>query len=273
MSENKQSQPIRWPAAIAVLSGLVLSLVLLIVGQSLDPLAQPAWVKPLLTNIGSTIMVAATVGLLFESLTRREMMRLMNETKLSIAKQVRTLQSLEDLGLIDAVNDSYAYPFKNLILTSQELTVVMNDGRSWVGRNIDSLQNRLLLPNHKTTFIFQHPESIMCTEVLPKKFEQSSNFVQEKVRETVRELASYQRADSHALQILGHFLFNSYSMFLTDEYAVMVPYYISPGRNTVPLLFFERRGQTSQYQKFYNDMQQLIKHSQSLLPIESEGKT
>jgi hypothetical protein len=272
MSEHKQSHYIRWPSAIAVLSGLVVSLMLLFVGQSLAPEVRPAWIKPLLTNLGSTIMVAATVGLLFESLTRREMMHLMNETKLSIAKQIRTLQSLEDLGLIDAVLDSNTYSFKNLILTSRELIVVMNDGRSWVGRNIDFLQNRMLLPNHKTTFIFQHPESVMCAEVLPKKFEQSSSFVQEKIRETVRELKSYQRADSHELQILGHFLFNSYSMFLTDEYAVMVPYYISPGRNTVPLLFFERRGQSSQYQKFYNDMQQLIRRSQSLLPPESEEK-
>jgi len=273
MMEEKGTRNMRWPSLIAVLSGLVFSLVLLVVGLSLDPEMKPVWIKQILINLGSTIMVAATVGLLFESLTRREIMHLMLETKLSVTKQVRTLQSLEDLGLVDANPDSYSYSFKDLILTSRELTVVVNDGRGWVGRHIEFLQNRMLLPNRKTIFIFQHPESTMCTEVMAKKFEQSPTFLQEKIRETVKELCSYKRASTHELQILGHFLFNTYSLFLTDEYAVVVPYYISPGRNTVPALFFEKRGQSSQYQRFSNDIQQVIRCSQSLLPIETEEKT
>jgi hypothetical protein len=267
MDQEKKRNYMRWPALITILSGLVLSLMLLVVAQNLDPQrVQPVWLKSLLEQIASTIMVAATVGLLFEWLTRKEIMTMMDETRKSISAQVRTLRSLEELGLVDAYLDASTYSYHDLILSSHELTVVLNDGRSWVGRNVEHLRTRLLIPNYRTTFVFQHPESEMLEEVLSKKCAQPADFLRQKILDTIRELRSIEKAEGHDLKIMGHFFFNVHSLFITEEYLIMTPYYISPGRNTVAAYFFEKRGQSSQYQRIYNDIQQLIRVSTSLEP-------
>lgn len=260
----------RWQTVVAVLIGLVISLFLFVVAENLDPnTTQPTWIIPLLENIGATIMVAATIGLIFDLFTRSEMMHLIDETKDTISQQIGTLRSLEELGLIDVHPNTYDYPWKDLLLSSEDLTIVLNDGRSWQGRHSDYLRTRMMIPERKTLFIFQHPDSKMNEEVLSPKLGQSFDYLREKVNETIKELVAYPRHETHELQILGHHFFNPYSLFVSEEFAMMCPYYISPNRSVVPTFVFEKRGQASQYVRFYDDVQQLIKLSTPLEPREN----
>jgi len=212
------------------------------------------------------------VGLLFEVLTRSEVLYLIDETKSTIARQIGTMRSLEELGLIDVHPDTYTYPFKDVLLSSRELIIVLNDGRSWQGRHSDYLKTRMMLPDRSTVFVFQHPESKMLQDVLSKKVGQSPEFLREKVNETIKELVSYPRSDRHVLQILGHHFFNPYSLFVSEELAIMCPYNISPNRSTVPTFVFEKRGQSSQYHRFYEDVQQVIRYSSPLSPTQPGTK-
>jgi hypothetical protein len=255
----------KWQTAVAVLGGLVVSLVFLILAENLDAQKiHPAWLKPLIENIGTTIMVATTVGLMFEVMTRVEIMNLINETKTTIAKQIGTLRSLEEIGLTYVHPDTYTYPWKDIILASRDLTIVLNDGKSWLSRHSEFIKTRMQIPGFKTTFIFQHPDSKMI-EVLSGKMGQSPEFLIEKVKDTVKELLSYSRIENHQLLILGHHYFNPYSLFITEDCAVMCPYYISPNLSIVPSFYFERRGQTSQYNRYNEDIQHLIRDSQPLV--------
>lgn len=267
--KHREENPLHLRIVIISLGGLVASLVLLIVSQNLEANINPPWIKTIIETVGSTLMVAATLGLLLEYTTKRDLLNMLEETNQSVSSQIRAFKALDELGLIDAYSDVNSFSFDELLLSSTEFIAVMNDGRGWVTRNAGKLRERLLIPNRKTTIILQHPESLMI-EVLADKVLQSKDFLKEKISDTVKEMCSYPRGDNHELKIVGHPFFNVHSLFITEKIIVHTPYLISPGgRNTIPIFIFEKRGQGSLYQRWYADVEHLLRFVQ---PLSENGK-
>lgn len=251
---------------IVGLVGLVVALALLLTAQNITD-QKFGWLKLLLESLAGTVIVAATVGLIVQRLAHKELLKAMDKTTAAITTEMKTLRAFEELGLIDACSDCNNFSFTDLLLSSKELMIVMNDGKSWVGRNAGLLRKRLLLPDASTILMVQHPDSPMIP-VLAHKVEQSDDFIRQKIADTVRELHSFERSATHQLRVLGHYFFNVHTLFMTEEQVAMTPYLITPGRNTTPLFLFERRGQSAQYDRWRHDLEQLLKVSKPLEPIE-----
>ncbi len=244
---------------ILSLSALVISLILLIV-LSLDSIqhAEYSWIPKLLETMATTLMVAGTIGLFFQSIALNEIMAI-------IERHFKVFKGVNEVGLNDIHADDKDFAFDDMLLSSRELTIVMNDGRRWVGRHSDLLRKRLSYPYYKTTFIFQHPESDMIN-ILAKKTQHPPIYIQEKIEGTVKELHSFERNESHELKTYGHELYNVYALFISEDFAAYTPYNIAYGRYTVPIFVFKKQRTESQYDMLQKDAHNVIKLSKELLP-------
>lgn len=275
MNSTTSRSILRWQTIAIAFGGVAFSLLLLIVADNLDPQQlRLTWIIPLLENIGTTIMVAVTVGIILEYTSRREMLKLVDETKSTVSDQIRMMSTLNEFGLVDLYADVNQYSFTELILNSNEFVAVMNDGKRWVGGNISVLRRRLLIPGLNTIFVLQHPQSKMM-DVLSDKVEAPVEFIRHKTNDTIRLLNSLEIAPTHKLLILGHHYFNVHSVFLTEEYVTLTPYLITPGRNTTPAYIFQNRGKESQYQILYDDVYRLLEVAEpiTLGPTSTQLKT
>lgn len=142
-----------------------------------------------------------------------------------------------------------------MLLEAKDLTILINDGRTWVSTNSVHLRNRFAQPNLRTRIFLLHPESPML-EVLARKVGSTREHMQNKIHETVRMLTEL-KGEKTKLTILGHYLFNPHALFLGDQYAIMTPYFTARGRRTVPLLRFHDNSQTSFVRKLKDDVRDL----------------
>ncbi len=241
------------------LIALIISLILLIV-LSLEVIQQIeyTWIPRLIETIASTLMVAGTIGLLFQSIALNEIMAI-------IERHFTIFKGINEVGLNEIHANDGDFSFEQMLLYSHHLIIVINDGRRWVGRHSDLLRKRMMTPNYKTTFIFQHPQSDMI-KILANKTDHPIVYIQEKIEGTVKELHSFQRDKTHELKTYGHHFYNVYALFLSDDLAAFTPYYIAPGRYNVPIFAFHKKGCDSHYQMLHQDAHNLVKLSQELLP-------
>jgi len=143
----------------------------------------------------------------------------------------------KSLGLIEVSIDGNYYDYTSLILESKNLKIVLNEGRSWVSRNLNLLRERFKNPNMETVFYLLHPDSPMLT-VLARKVNSTPDDQRSKIADTIR-LLNENKCPETKLRIYGHFLYNPYSLFLSEDFAIVVPYFISRARKTLNLFRFQ----------------------------------
>jgi hypothetical protein len=269
---NKTSSMLNMRIIILSLSSLVLSLVILFISdtQMIQNL-QFKWISILLQTIATTLMVAGTIGLIFQFITTREMMKAINVASITIEKQFKVFKNMSEMGLVDVYYNNKDFSFDEILLNSRLFIAIMNDGRRWIGNHYELLRRRMLTPNLKTIFILQHPKSEMI-QILARKMECTPNFLCEKIQGTVKELFSFEKDSNHELGVYGHQLFNVYALFISEEFAAFTPYYISFGRRSVPIFVFQKQKTESQYDIFYNDYIRLLEFSEKFIPEVNKDK-
>lgn len=177
--------------------------------------------------------------------------------------EVNIIRNEEPLGLVESIFNANKYDYSPLILESQTLQIVLNDGRGWISRHSGALKKRFEDSSKQTTFFLLHPQSTMI-RVLAQKVgiregieELQVDELRRKIIDTV-ELLEQIRLPSTDLKIYGHFLYNPYSLFLGDEYAIVTPYFISRMRQYTPLFKFQDRlNQESYYKELKEDIEAL----------------
>jgi hypothetical protein len=187
-----------------------------------------------------------------------------------LSQQLSFAKREELLGLAEARLSAHDYDYTHLILHSENLVLVLNDGRTWVSNHAALLKKRFTDSSKKTAVFLLHPNSSML-EVLAKKVGSNRESLQRKIYETV-DLLKDVKTDSTQLAIYGHYLYNAYSLFMGDTYAVVTPYFNSKGRRTVPLFRYDdREGQGDcYYQQLREDVEVLKLDSADLNVQQSE---
>lgn len=168
----------------------------------------------------------------------------------------------DELGLIAISEDAYKFDFESMILGSSELTIVLNDGRTWVTRNSESLRRRFADANKTTVVFLLHPESAML-EVQAKKVDSTSQKLGDKINETIGMLKDL-RTEKTNLKVYGHMLFNPYATFLSDKSAVITLYFTARGRTIVPTLEFRDKGDQGFVKRLREDIQSLYSSATEL---------
>ncbi len=170
------------------------------------------------------------------------------------------------MGLKNITPDSTSYDYGPILLNSQRLVLLVNDGRTWLSVHRDKLRKRFADPNKETTVFLIHPDSHLV-RVLARKGSSDVSSVQAKIIESVQLLTEI-KTNTTKLEILGHDLFNPFSAVLGDNEAIVMPYFVSRGSRAVPAISYENNGPGCYFSMLEEDLEALRKDARTLnLPV------
>ena len=178
-----------------------------------------------------------------------------------IVKRLMPTPSQFEGGLVEVLTTFHKFSHADFLDDSEDLIVIINDGRSWVRSYREKLAERSKTKSN-TRIILVHPKSDFIT-TLTKKNGKTIETQIEELRASVNiveEIAN----DGGRISIYGHNLFNPASLFLSEKKAVVMPYYFNEAGN-LPVLIFENKGDDSLYESYRKDALKLLeKHAQPL---------
>jgi NADH:ubiquinone oxidoreductase subunit 6 (subunit J) len=188
----------------------------------------------------------------------------------SLSQRLKLARTREAFGLVEVCEDSANFDYSQLILESRMLVVVLNDGRTWASVHRDHLRRRFADSTKATTFVMCHPTSPML-QVLARKSSTDVQSVQSRILDTVRLLREIKQQNT-VLEVLGHHLFNPYSLILGDSRAMVTPYFFSRGGHTVPVLTYEDMGKPCYFRDLAADVERLRMDSQDIRDLAGSGE-
>lgn len=246
---------------VCAVAGLVALLVSIEMNEKDHDLA-----KPLLREFATIMIIGGTLHVTYELFQRLEYVRATEDSAEAILKSVdSTAQAiLERLSLADEASkmglsnihsDASNYDYTAMIDHATTLTIVLNDGRTWISHNAVKLRKRFLDPAKSTRLFFLHPESPM-QQVLARKYGSSESSLVAKLNETLVMLADMSSPQSK-IEVFAHKLFNPHSVFIADSFVVISPYFHSRTRRTVPALRFHDAGEGCFFREVREDIDAL----------------
>ena len=140
-------------------------------------------------------------------------------------------------------------------MDSKDLLLVFNDGKSWVPNHREALQRRVFGRQQKVRFLMLHPRS----EFLPTLVRKAHRDIREEVQIMFRSFEFLQELKDKRpdlVEIRGHFLFNPYILHLTEEIALVHPFFLNE-RGELPLLQFEKSVDPRLYEEYRDDAERL----------------
>lgn len=167
----------------------------------------------------------------------------------------RLANECEKIGLVGIEADCSNYDYSKILSESQQLVIILNDGRTWASVHRDRLRRRFSDPTKQTTFILCHPNSPML-QVLARKGSIEVPDLKSRIMQTVKLLDEIKQPTTQ-LEVLGHYLFNSYSLILGDDTAIIIPYFISRGGRTAPMFKYEETKDNSYFNYIVEDIERL----------------
>ena len=250
---------------IAVLVFAISGLLLLIASLQMTP----GFWATLMNQLSTALLVGGIWTGIYEFFMRNDFVRMNTEQTAAVLDRIRLSEGGESIGLTDVYPDSSIFDFDSLLRDPPTLTILLNDGRTWVSTHSERLRARFSNPALRTTIFLLHPDSPML-QVLARKVGSSQESLRSKIAESIHMLKSL-RSESTQLEILGHHLFNPHALFLSPDAAALTPYFAARGRRTVPLMRFRDNSPASFVHKLRDDMIDLRNDSESIIDYASPG--
>lgn len=249
----------------------------------------------LLTKLSEILIVGGVMGVVFDFLLRRELIShfdsLYQSTSSSINRVLESIEhrqsalnhglseaistiehrlkmseDLKNIGLVQVCPKESAFDYSDIILNSKKLTFVFNDGRTWFSQHQPDLAERLLRADAHTTVLLAHPDSPFL-DSLAQRVDQSKEELIAKIRESVKNITRM-RKDGGELAIWGHFLPTSFSLVMSENIAVLIPYMIARKEDKIPAFVFSSSTQNGFYYAIKRDIDRAISDaSKPLYPV------
>lgn len=166
------------------------------------------------------------------------------------------------LGLAEVYTECMDVDYGALISDSAQLTIVLNDGRTWISTHRERLRKRLADANKETTVFLVHPNSPFI-EVLARKGSKDAHAISARIMETVEVLEEICGLETR-LTILGHYLFNPQAVVVGDSQAVTTPFFFSRGGRNIPAFKFKDSGEGCYFRALIEDLNRLRMDSELL---------
>lgn len=278
MERSDTAIRVRWKltSRIVFAGFIILGLVLLLASQLLASNKPNNFVSLVLNQLATALLVGGLWTGVYETFLRDDFIRINDENTGKLLSAAETIlesgrqntQTLlnkisvseqeELLGLVEANSASNKYDYTDLITNSKALVLLLNDGRTWVSNHADQLRRRFADPEKTTKIFLLHPLSPMIP-THARKVGTTTQSLQLKIAETIEMLGTLRTANT-SLEVYGHYLYNPYSLFIGDHYAVLTTYFASKGRRTVPMFRFEDQdGQPDCYYKQLKEDVEVLK--------------
>jgi hypothetical protein len=160
------------------------------------------------------------------------------------------------------------YDYTKVILDSQDLLVVLNDGRSWVSAYREALHKRAAELKRPTRVCLIHPLSPYIDLLIRKNGKTKATQVAE-IEKSYRILSA-QASEGAGTDVRGHMNPSPYVIFLTEGAAIVDPYLFHEA-GTLPMLIFRKGDEI--YETYRQDAEKLYREAKPLGPtdFQSEG--
>ncbi len=168
-----------------------------------------------------------------------------------------------DLGLVEVSDDATRINYEDIIVSARVLTIVLNEGRSWVAQHGDQLRRRFR--DHKDTRFFLIDPSSPVVPILARKAGTESETVRARISDAVRMIEDIARETGGDVTVYGHRLYNSYACCLSESEAILVPYFSARGTGTLPAFRFMNSGAKCYHRELTEDVERLLIDSEYLL--------
>lgn len=222
---------------VVSLSSVAAALLLIAIGLAIKE-DQAFW-SGMLTNIGQTALVGGALSLAYEYFLREDMIRIQDESERRIISTYGSISEKFDLaegclvlGLSRTHLKEHAVDYSEILLSSPNLVMVFNDGRTWLSTHSADIAERMQKPNFKTTLVLTHPQSPFLS-ALAVKVESTEEHLRAKIAESTKMLSRL-NGTGHKLRVVGHFMPTSYSLVMNDDRCIFVPYPISRKEDRIP---------------------------------------
>lgn len=192
----------------------------------------PVWLE----TFGTTLLIAGALGLVEKAVLADDHFRRIREI-------FRLHESTSTLGLLEVSLNAGNYDYGELIEKSRTLTIVMNDGRTWVSGRIDQFQRRFSQDGLLTEVCLIDPDGQFC-EIIAKKTDYTVEAQKNKINEAVRRFVEEFEKAGKKGRLKIHYLhyFPTHTVVIGDDTAVFTLYGISKGRRKVPTFLVSRTG-------------------------------
>jgi len=171
-------------------------------------------------------------------------------------------KDVDKVGLDSVFENAAGEHFDDFLLHKKNITIVMNDGRTWFSQRNGKLAKRFSNKKFKTNVILIHPESD-CLVSLGRKVGSTSEKLKEKILET-HELLKDLSSQNNNLIVYGHKLPTTQSIFLCENYAFSVPYPIASKMEQIPMYKYRKNVDEGVYKGIEADVSALIKQSEEI---------
>lgn len=206
-------------------------------------------------DFSGAVLVSGLLSLLFKIFQDKE-------SVFTLRRLLRIHDSIDDLGLVEIKSNVLSYDYSELILNSNTLNIVMNDGQRWIGNNAVQLEKRFSKKS-ETNFFTVDPNSDFIV-VLASKTGANVDSLKIKIEDSWKRLKdAYEKSEKKGeLNIYSLKTYPTKSVFLSETELIETPYQISCGRVNIPLYIYKKVfNPCSPYYFVYNDVESLKKES------------
>jgi hypothetical protein len=244
---------------------LIVGLVLVIIAEKIDRSINPL-VRGLLETSAISLLVGGFLGLGYEFLLRKELLREFDDAIAGLTAGIRdirleidhrmTLASAVDiLGLAEIGERESHFDYTEMITKSKCLYFAFNDGRTWFSNHEHDISRRAEIAGFETHIILVNPDSPFIN-ALGEKVSQTPEELRRKIDETTRMMSRL--SWSHNLNVYGHNMPTSYSLVMNDDKAVFIPYPMARKTDKIPCFVFSSKSDDGFYAALRRDVHELI---------------
>lgn len=241
--------------------------------------------KQLLEHAAGIVLVGGALGIVFEFFLRKEIFEIFNDSVVRLTNDQKSFETIIDskidrirsdldsysrdvsnklslsqgsarIGLVNVHHQESNFDYSEIIASSNELTFVFNDGRTWFSQHEADLAERLADSTKKTTVIL-NAKSSNFLQSLGERVEQSPESLISKIDDSINKLLKLRRG-SHDLRIFEHPLPTSYSLVMSENSAILIPYLIAGKSDKIPCFFFAKGTRDGFYEALRKDVTALM---------------
>ncbi|WP_272539163.1 hypothetical protein [Providencia sp. PROV197] len=218
----------------------------------------PESVQKITTPLGTTIFIGLTISYFINKIISKETNY---EVKELINNKFPNLISMEKIGLKKIEYNNNLNSLGIDIIASDDLCVVMNDGRNFLSVNAGDFAKRLTKENKKTVVILINPDSD-AQSFLCKKNNKKTDYYKSKIESSITEIKSFaiKLPTTSTLTIYLIPTILSQNIILTESLALIGIYRNAPGKsNPPPQFIYENSSTDGEYKNIQNDINELKK--------------
>lgn len=154
---------------------------------------------------------------------------------------------------------------KNDFINTKNLYIVMNDAKAFISSNITLIEQRVKAVDCTTTFILQDYQQQDIMNALTRKNGHKNGYYENKIKEVIeyhlKQLITI-KDSNHNINLYLNNNYNTLSIILTDEYAIISIYRIALGKTEVPHFLFKKNGK--EYINIKNDIEKILERAKKI---------